>query len=120
MTAARTAVTTNEDLGLSWCRAPQPGRLTLTPRGLQSDPKNRERRQVDGDFAIFVRHEVGDVDTSPVPSASPAAVLFDKSYLEDLRGALETNTDRARRLLTKMLGKVALRRDGARLLAHVG
>ncbi|HKV45895.1 MAG TPA: hypothetical protein VJT32_14660 [bacterium] len=40
-------------------------------------------------------------------------------YLKDLRGTLETDTDRARRLLTKMLGKVTLRRDGARLLADV-
>ena len=40
-------------------------------------------------------------------------------YLEDLRGALETKTDRARRLLAKMLGKVTLRRDGTRLLADV-
>ena len=29
------------------------------------------------------------------------------------------DTDRARRLLAKMLGKVTLRRDGARLLADV-
>jgi site-specific DNA recombinase len=40
-------------------------------------------------------------------------------YLEDLRGALETDTERARRLLAKMLGKVRLRRDGIRLLAEI-
>ena len=57
------------------------------------------------------------------PDKIPARVQPPSSsinrYLEDLRGALETDTDRARRLLVKMLGKVTLRRDGTRLLADV-
>ena len=40
-------------------------------------------------------------------------------YLEDLRGALETDTGHARRLLAKMLGKAILGRDGPRLLADI-
>lgn len=70
-----------------------------------------EHRVAEGEAALAAARQVPA--KIPTPSSSISR------YLEDLRGALETDTDRARRLLSKMLGKVILRRDGARLLAEV-
>jgi len=69
-------------------------------------------------------HRVAERETAlaaaletPAKIQSPSASIG--RYLEDLHGALETNTDRARRLLSKILGKVTLHRDGDRLAAEV-
>ena len=70
-----------------------------------------ERRVAECDAVVTAAREM------PTKIQPPSSSI--NRYLEDLRGALETDTDRARRLLAKMLGKVTLRRDGARLLADV-
>jgi hypothetical protein len=63
--------------------------------------------------------EAAVVATRQMPTRIESPSSSIGRYLEDLRGALETDADRARRLLSKMLGKVTLRRDGERLLAEV-
>jgi site-specific DNA recombinase len=70
-----------------------------------------ERRVAECEVAVPTAERV------PARGQPPSSTI--NRYLEDLRGVLETDTDRARRLLVKMLGKVTLRRDGARLLADV-
>lgn len=70
-----------------------------------------ERRVAECEAAVTAARQM------PTKIQPPSSSI--NRYLEDLRGALETDTDRARRLLAKMLGKVTLRRDGARLLADV-
>ena len=70
-----------------------------------------ERRVAECEAAVATAEKI------PVRIQPPSSSI--NRYLEDLRGALETDSDRARRLLVKMLGKVTLHRDGARLLADV-
>jgi hypothetical protein len=40
-------------------------------------------------------------------------------YLEDLKGSLGRDTDRARSLLAKLIGRVTLRRKGQRLVVEL-
>ncbi len=84
------------------------GILTPTTKAMLEET---ERRVAEGEAAVATAEKI------PTRIAPPSSAI--NRYLEDLRGALETDPDRARRLLAKMLGKVTLRRDGARLLADV-
>jgi hypothetical protein len=84
------------------------GILTPTTKAMLEEA---ERRVAECEAALAAAREVPEKIQRPSSSIG--------RYLEDLRGALETDTDRARRLLVKMLGKVMLRREGARLLAEV-
>jgi hypothetical protein len=84
------------------------GILTPTTKAMLEEA---EHRVAECQAAIAAVREM------PVKIPPPSSSI--NRYLEDLRGALETDTDRARRLLAKMLGKVTLRREGARLLAEV-
>jgi hypothetical protein len=43
----------------------------------------------------------------------------DEDYLRDLRATLDTNRDRARSLLTALIGPITLRPDGGRLVGEV-
>jgi site-specific DNA recombinase len=84
------------------------GILTPTTKAMLEEA---ERRVAECEASLAAARQM------PVKIQPPSSSI--NRYLEDLRGALETDTDRARRLLVKMLGKVTLRRDGARLLADV-
>ncbi len=66
---------------------------------------------------------IEELETALQTSAQPRKVIALPSvvedYLGDLRGTLGRDTDRARALLTKMVGKVKLRKVGNRLVAEV-
>ena len=84
------------------------GILTPTTKTMLQEA---ERRVTDCEAAVAATEKIPAKIQPPSPSI--------RRYLEDLRGALGTDTDRARRLLAKMLGKVTLHRDGTRLIADV-
>lgn len=56
---------------------------------------------------------------SPRPQKLVALPTVIEGYLQDLRETLDSDTDRARVLLRKLVGKVVLRRDGERLIADL-
>lgn len=84
------------------------GILTPTTKAMLEEA---ERRVAECEAALATAERV------PTKIQPPSSSIG--GYLEDLRGALETDTDRARRLLAKMLGKVTMRREGDRLLADI-
>lgn len=84
------------------------GILTFTTKAMLEEA---EHCVAECDAALAAAREAPAKIERPSPSIN--------RYLEDPRGALHTDNDRARRLLTKMLGKVTLRREGTRLLAEV-
>ena len=70
-----------------------------------------EGRLAEGEAAVSAAGKI------PAKTQLPSSSIG--RYLEDLRGALKTDTGHARRLLAKMLGKAILGRDGPRLLADI-
>jgi hypothetical protein len=49
---------------------------------------------------------------------APSVCQAVKSYLGDLKGTLDRDTDHARMLLERLVGKIILRRDGNHLVAE--